>query len=221
MNPQTSVSASESPQAAGKLARTRHKLVWAVYNEIAETGEFNARRVALRAGTSTPTFYNHFPTKDDALAAAYEQMMVGVVDLARRKCQIERLLDEGLEPLVADWVLMSGAFFRENVRLGRLAQAAMDRSKAMRDLFRRHEAEVIEIYRRFIELGQAASVIRRGNPASMASVLTITVQSWHHQLVQNLQPGDELHRELAGMIVRMLQPQLEDDASTAPGSTQS
>ena len=204
--PQTDNSVTEAVRPTGKLARTRHKLVQAVREEIAENGGFSAERVALRAGTSTPTFYNHFATKDDALAAAYEQMMVGVVDMAQRKCQIERLLDEGLQVLVADWVLMTGAFFRENVRLSRLAQAAIDRSKTMRDLFRDHEARTIEVYRRFIELGQAACAIRQGNPDAMASALTITAQSWHHQLVQNIEAGDELHRELTGMIVAMLQP---------------
>ena len=43
----------------------------------------------------------------------------------------------------------------------------------------------------------------------MASTLTITAQSWHHQLVQNVAAGDELHRELTGMIVAMLQPPAE------------
>ena len=200
---------TEPVRPTGKLARTRHKLVRAVRDEIAENGGFSAERVALRAGTSTPTFYNHFATKDDALAAAYEQMMLGVVDMAQRKCQIERLLDEGLQVLVADWVLMTGAFFRENVRLSRLAQAAIDRSKTMRDLFREHEARTIEVYRRFIELGQAACAIRQGDPDAMASTLTITAQSWHHQLVQNVEAGDELHRELTGMIVAMLQPPAE------------
>ena len=207
--PQTDNSDTGSERPTGKLARTRNKLVRAVREEIAEHGGFSAERVALRAGTSTPTFYNHFATKDDALAAAYEQMMLGVVELAQRKCQIERLLDEGLQTLVADWVLMTGAFFRENVRLSRLAQAAIDRSKTMRDLFRDHEARTIEVYRRFIELGQAACAIRQGNPDAMASVLTITAQSWHHQLVQNVEAGDDLHRELTGMIVGMLQPSVD------------
>lgn len=204
--PETTDTTAQPDQPAGKLARTRHKLVQAVHNEIAATGDFSAQRVALRAGTSTPTFYNHFATKDDALAAAYEQMMQGVVTLARRKCQIERLLEIGLPALVAEWVLMTGTFFHEHAALSRLAQAAMSRSKVMRDLFRDHEAEAIEVYRRFIELGQAAQAIRPGDAQAMASVLTITAQSWHHQRVQNITPQDPLHQELSRMIVHLLQP---------------
>jgi hypothetical protein len=65
----------------------------------------------------------------------------------------------------------------------------------------------MEHYRRFIELGQAAKAIRDGDQQSMAQMLTIFAESWHHSLVQNLKPGDALHEELTQSLVRMLTPQ--------------
>jgi len=56
-------------------------------------------------------------------------------------------------------------------------------------------------------LGQAAKAIRDGDQQSMAQMLTIFAESWHHSLVQNLKPGDALHEELTQSLVRMLTPQ--------------
>ncbi|MEM1437051.1 MAG: TetR/AcrR family transcriptional regulator [Pseudomonadota bacterium] len=190
----------------GKLERTRLKLLDAVRNEIAESGRFTAERVASRAGSSTPTFYNHFANKDAALTAAYELLMGDLVQTVAQKCRIEVLLDKGLRELAAWWIETTAAFFRQNAPLFRLAQAAIKESKPMRAVFRAHEEEIIQLYLRFIERGQAAQLIRRGDARAMAEVLTITAQSWNHPLVQRLQPGSALHHELIETVVRMLQP---------------
>ena len=193
--------------APGKIERTRQKLVNAVRDEVNSSGDFNAELIAHRASISPATFYNHFATKDQALLAAYENVMDSLVDLVASRCRIEKLLDEGMHNFMENWVLSTAAFFSENVALFRLAQAAFGRSKDMRTLFREHEAAVMEHYRRFIELGQAAKAIRDGDQQSMAQMLTIFAESWHHSLVQNLKPGDALHEELTQSLVRMLTPQ--------------
>ena len=192
---------------AGKIERTRLKLVNAVRDEVKSSGDFNAEQVARRAGISPATFYNHFATKDQALIAAYENMMDNLVDLVANRCRIEKLLDQGMHDFMAEWVLSTTGFFSENASLFRLAQAAFGRSKDMRTLFREHEAAVIEHHRRFIELGQAARAIRQGNQLSMAQMLTVFSESWHHSLVQNLKAGDALHEELTRSLVRMLTPE--------------
>ena len=194
------------PFTTGKLQRTRQKLVHAIREEIAVSGRFSAETVTQRAGSSTATFYNHFATKDDALTAAYEQLMGELVEMVNEKCHIERLLDIGLRELVDSWVLRSAEFFCLNAPLFRVAQAAIERSKPMRDVFRQHEATVIEMYRRFIERGQAASLIRPGDPEAMAQMITVVSESWTHPLVQRLEPGSALHQELTESVVRMLSP---------------
>lgn len=189
----------------GKFERTRLKLVGAIRSEIKENGDFTAELVARRSKSSPANFYNHFATKESALIAAYDQMMTELDALAVNKCQIERLLDEGIQPFMAGWVLELGGFFANNNSLFRLAQGAFGHSKRLRDLFRTHETAVIETYRRFIELGQAAGQIRLGDPVTMAQVLTVLTESWHHSLVQKVKPDDALHHELTDALVRILQ----------------
>lgn len=188
----------------GKTQRTRSKLVDAIREEIVVTGSFSAESVATRAGIATATFYNHFATKDEALSAAYEQLMGDLVALVQQQCEIENLLDLGLSDLVENWVADTANFFKHNAALFRIAQAAIERSKPMRDLFRDHESQVTESYRQFIERGQAASLIRDGHPAVMAKVLTVFSESLNHPLVQRIETGDEFHQEIADAIAGIL-----------------
>jgi AcrR family transcriptional regulator len=190
----------------GKVQRTRQKLINAIREEVAETGSFSAELIARRAGISMATFYNHFTTKDDALISAYEQLMGDLVELVEDKCRIDTLLDAGLRQLIESWVAHSAIFFRHNASLFRLAQVAIERSKTMRNLFREHEMIVIKHYQRFIERGQAASLIRAGNAETMAEVLAVVSESWNHPLVQRLEEGSEFHQELTESVTRILEP---------------
>jgi AcrR family transcriptional regulator len=203
MKPQHQTAQSSSP---GKFERTRAKLVKAIIDEVHERGDFNTELVAKRSGSSPANFYNHFATKDDALIAAYDHIMAGLLRLVSDQCRIDRLLDEGLQPFMAAWVMRTAQFFADNAALFRLTQSAFGRSKPLRDLFRTYEADVTESYRRFIELGQAAQQFRRGDQLIMAQMLTVFSESWHHRLVQKLEAGDPLHAELTQALVTMLSP---------------
>jgi len=190
---------------SGKAQRTRQILIDAIRDEIAETGSFSAELVARRSGNSVATFYNHFATKDDALIGVYEQLMDELIELVQEKCRIEELLDVGLRQLVESWIVHSAILFRHNASLFRISQLTIERSKTMRDLFRQYEMIAIHHYRRFIERGQAASLIRDGNAETMAQVLTVISESWHHPMVQRLEEGSEFHMELTDVVIRILE----------------
>jgi AcrR family transcriptional regulator len=188
----------------GKLERTRQLLVSAIREEIDTTGDFTAERVTQRAGTSTATFYNHFASKDDALLAAYDALMCDLKATVVECCRIETLLDAGLRHFASRWLMTTAAFFAGNAALFRLAQASIERSREMRDLFRHHEEQVIQVFRRFIELGQSAQVVRPGDSLAMAQVLAVVSEGWYHPLIQKIQPGSPLHDEMTGALVRVL-----------------
>lgn len=192
---------------SGKLGRTRHMLVAAIRAEVAVSGNFTAELIAQRAGISPATFYNHFATKDEALMAAYVDLMHELETLVASHCHIERLLDIGVQQLVSDWLLDAAVFFCGNAALFRLAQAALERSKPMRDLFRQHEQRILHIYQRLIELGQTAQVIRAGDVVAMAQVVVVISEGWYHPLIQKLKPGSALHQEMTDVLTRMLCPQ--------------
>lgn len=198
-----------TPQAAGagKSERTRRRLVQSIREEILASGNFSGEQVAARAGTSVATFYNHFNSREDALIAAYELLMQDLVALVRDHCRIERLLDRGLRDFLAAWLESATAFFSANSALFRLAQGATTTSKGVRDVFRRNESQVLEHYDRFIELGQAASLIRAGDRRSMAEVLLVLSESWNHPLMRGVEPGKPLHQEWTQCLVRILAPE--------------
>ena len=204
MAPRThALAADRSP----KVQRTRLRLVEAVRGELQERGSFTAELAARRAGSSPATFYNHFASKEVALTAAYAALMADLVAFVRAELQIERVLEQGLERFVESWVLAVAAFFRENSRVFRAAQAELPSSKAMRDVFREREAEALECYRRFLRLGQAARVIREGDPEALGQVLMVSSEGWNHRSVLEMEAGSPLHRELTRAVVRMLAPE--------------
>lgn len=196
--------ASSSLTAPGKSERTRRRLVQAIREEIRASGHFTAERVSQRAGSSPATFYNHFSNKDDALLAAYEALMAELDETIAGHCRIEPLLDQGLDSFVSNWLLDTAQFFSDNASLFRLAQAAIEQSKALRDIYRRHEADATGVYRRFIELGQAARVIRQGDAVALAQVLVVITEGWYHPLIQKLERDSALHREMTAAVVRVL-----------------
>ncbi|MEM7017084.1 MAG: TetR/AcrR family transcriptional regulator [Pseudomonadota bacterium] len=198
--------ADTAAKGLSKLERTRQQLVHAIRNEIRESGNFTADLVAQRAGTSPATFYNHFATKDEALMAAYEALMIDLVDLVSEQCRIEKLLDEGLRVFNANWLMNASVFFARNASLFLLSQPAIQHSKALRKVFRQYEESAIQAYKRFIELGQSARLIRTGDSLAMAQALAVITEGWYHPLIQKLEQGSPIHLEMTEALTRVLAP---------------
>ncbi len=202
-------SRSRDLESLPKAERTRLRLVQAVRDEIGSTGAFTADLAARRAGSATATFYNHFPSKEVALQAVYVELMEELVESVERMLRIERVLEVGLDAFVGEWVLGVASFFRRNARVFSAAQVALPDSKAMREIFRDREAAALEVYARFVRLGQAARVLRDGDVNAMAQVMMVTSEGWLHPSVQTIAAGDAFHTELTGSVVRMLAPNEE------------
>lgn len=199
-----------------KTERTKLLLIDGVRAEVLRTGQFTADGVARHTGTSPATFYNHFANKDDALVAAYASLMQELSMSIADRFRIDRLLDEGLEGFVHSWLTDSGAFFAAQAPLFRLAQARIDGSKALRDLFRLHENSIRCTYQRLIELGQRAQVIRHGQAEAMAQLLTVLSEGWFHPQVQRMTRDSALHREMTACLVHVLAPKPATVPTTDP-----
>ncbi len=193
------------PPRLKKTERTRLRLVEAVRAEIERGGGFTAEQVARRAETSPATFYNHFASKDDALAAGFAAVMDDLVALVESRLRIERLLDAGLDDFAGDWVLACAAFFRANSATLRAAQARVAGSDELRRIYREHEDAALAHYVRFVTLAQRAHAVRAGDAEAMARAFMIQNQGLNHPMVLRLEPGDALHRELTRQVVRQLE----------------
>ena len=199
--------APAAPLRPRKTDRTRLRLVEAARDELAASGELTAPRVARRAGSSTATFYNHFPSKDAAFVAVFAAAMDDLVDFVTAQLRIERLLDLGLAAFAEAWVLGCRDFFRANTLVFSAAQARFPASKAIRDVYREREAAAFERFRRFVELGQAARVVREGDADAIGQALMVTAEGWNNPAVARMEGDSGLARELARGVARLLAPE--------------
>lgn len=160
----------------GKSQRTRATLAAATRAEIAATATFTAERVAARAGTSPATFYTHFPTKDEALTAAFELVLAELVERSNAALDAEALRTEGLQPRCERLVSVLVSIFSGDALVFRVALARMAEVRPLRDLYRRSEAASLHHLERFIADGQALGLIRVGPPAELAELVLVLSQ---------------------------------------------
>lgn len=178
----------------------------AIRSELAASGGFTADTVAKRAQTSAATFYNHFSSKDLALASAFAAVMDDLLSMVTHGLRIEPLLQLGLADFCAGWAEVCSEFFSANATLLAVAQAESATSAEVRAIFATRQHESLSHYVQFIELGQLAQVIRLGDPSAMAKLLLITNQCWNHPFLRQVQPGEALYQEMTQMMVQLLAP---------------
>jgi AcrR family transcriptional regulator len=186
--------------------RTHERLVAATRAEIAASGSFTAERVAARAGSSQATFYSYFPSKTDALAAAFASVMQELVAFTECELSIDRLLDLGLAALCRDLVEATASFFSEHEQVFRCAVAALPESRALREIYRGKEAAAFEAHRRFVERSQTAGQVRSGDAEVLARGLLVLLQGLNNPLVVHAPSGDPVRLELGRALFAYLDP---------------
>jgi len=196
--------------------RTRERLVAATRAEIAARGAFTAEAVATRSGHSPATFYSYFPSKSDALEAAFDAVLRDLVDFCADELAIERLLDEGLEARCRVLVAATSRFFAANERVFRCALAALPGSRSLRACYRRREAAAFEHHLRFVARGQKARLLRSGDPEALARGLLVLLQGLNNPAVVHGRRSDPLRRELGHALHRYLAPIAETGTRAPP-----
>lgn len=198
--------ASGAAPSSPTTRRTHQRLVAATRAEIEARGAFTAEGVAARSGHSPATFYSYFPSKSDALEAAFDAVLRDLVDFSAAELAIERLLDEGLQARCRGLVQATARFFASNERVFRLALAALPGSRSLRACYRRHESAAFEHHRRFVERGQKARLIRAGDPEAVARGLLVLLQGLNNPAVVHGRRGDPLRHQLGHALQRYLAP---------------
>ncbi len=202
------------PQPALKTAkseRTRERLVEATLAELCETGSFSAESIAKRAEISPATYYVYFPSKEIALGAAFSTALQRLENVATSTFTIENLLGLGLKPTCARVVEDSVSYFREHQLIFRTALAELPTSKIIRDAFRGSENEVLEHFRKVVEMGQRAGTIAPGRPETLAEAVLVLTQGLNNNLLLKRNNAD-----LRELLVRSLLGVLDPKANAAP-----
>lgn len=187
-------SAALSLPAGRKALATYRALVGATRETIAATGGFAAEQVAERAGMSPATFYSYFPSKEEALAAALDDVLTDLVDRTLAEFSVERLLEDGLRPVLERAVAASLDVFTSGALVLRLALARLPESRTIRHVYRDHQQHATEALRRFVRLGVAAGRLRVADQESATVTLLVALQGLNNPLLLGREPGDPVVR---------------------------
>lgn len=193
--------------ATERSRRTRADLAKATHDVLARDCNLNADAIASAAGCSTATFYAHFETHDDALAAALDLSLTAVVGAAERLFHIEVLIENGLEAVVDDLVTGTHEVFRSEGPVMRAALARLALHRPTREVYRGHEARSLEHLRRHIELGQKAGILRGGPPVPRATSLLVLLQGIHNPILTRKRIDPLIAGDLHRAIFALLSPQ--------------
>jgi len=132
--------------------------------------------VAERASCSVATFYSHFATKDDALASAFELVLVDLADIIETTLTVDALRGDGLEAAVETWADRQVEFFRDESLVFRAALARLPFHRGIRHAYREAERVAMQHLVTVVAEGQSANVIGSGDPAELAEAFLVLSQ---------------------------------------------
>lgn len=145
--------------------RTRARLVEAALDEFREHGFERASiaRIAKAAGVSRPTFYFHFPKKEDLLRELLQGLEVEVADRIGRHATLRAALDELVHGILDVQEQVGPLVFSEMLRVQtRSVTQDEDRSTAVIDT-------IAPLFRKSAELGELRM---EHDPERAASIYT-------------------------------------------------
>lgn len=206
--PRTSVdellgSARTGTARTERSRRTRAALVAGVRDELRQTGTFTADTAADRAGCSVATFYSHFATKDDALASAFELVLVDLAAVIDTTLTNDALTSMGLDAAVEAWIERQVAFFRDESLVFRTALARLPFHRGIRHAYREAERVAMRHLVAVITGGQADGLVRAGEPEHLAEGFLVLSQGLNnpHALRPDAGPiRAHLHRALVAAL---------------------
>jgi AcrR family transcriptional regulator len=201
--------------AVGRQPETRRgrathaALVTSVRSVIRSGGGLSADDVAADAGVSVATFYVYFATKDEALAAAFDQVLDEINQETAAALDPGRLLDLGLEEVLRDLARRVVRCFNHDAGVFRLAITRLPESDDARRVYRAREEESLGILTEFVRRGISAGAVRDEDPERLARALLISLQGYQNPLLLHAGAG-RLLDELVGMLCALLDPTAAD-----------
>lgn len=194
-----------APALSRKATQTYGRLLAATVDEICEKGTFAAETVAERSGTSTATFYVYFPSKDVALKAAFDAVLLRMMVMVEDELKIEKLLNQGLEEVCREFVGAALGYFRTHSLMFRMALAELPHSKPLRQSYRKAEDKVHGRYVDFITLGQKAGMVKKGDVSAMATTLLVLTQGLNNPIAIG-RPSRAVRKGLVDLAYNHLKP---------------
>lgn len=166
--------------------------------------DWSPEQVAEVAGLSPATFYVYFASKDQALAAAFDEALGQLEASVFEVLEIETLLELGLGEVLSRAAELAAEGFRRDSRLVRLALARIPDSPEVRNVYRERQRRFLARLERFLGLGQAAGKVRDGDLDLLASATLVLLQAFQNPLAHT---DPRLPSLLAQAWKAMIQPE--------------
>ena len=195
-----------SDRPSTRAQRTKADLKAAIHFEIARSGTLDVAAVTEAAGLSQATFYSHFGSHDDALAAALDISLTNVTEVSRSIVNIETILEMGLADMIDLLVEQLVVAFGVEAPVLRVALARLSQNTTIRDVYRSHQSAHHLHLTKQLELGQRASVVRAGEPDQLAAALLVSAQGLNNPLLLRTDGNDETMSALKRALLAILKP---------------
>jgi AcrR family transcriptional regulator len=189
------------PEArTARSRRTRAALVAAVRDELRHQGHFTGEAVAQRAGCSPATYYVHLPTKDDALAAAFDLVLDDLDALAERLFDVERLTRRGLEAWSREVVDETVQLFATESLVFRVALSRLREHDGLRRSYRSTEQRVLARIGALLTEAAARDLAGHGQVEARAEAVLVLTQALNNpRLLRRPRPRPVLDQLAAGL----------------------
>lgn len=190
----------------GPSPKTQAALVQASRDDLAEHGELNVGRAAKRAGRSKASFYVYFPSRTDAVVAAFGESLADLVTGAMSTLDLEKLIIGGIESVMEAFVgEVMGSFTKDQLVM-RAGFGLLALSSEARASFRHWEDHALVATTRFVEVGQQAGPIRPGNPSELAGAWMVFAQGLNNPRLLALGRDSRECHLVEGAMVSLLSP---------------
>ena len=190
--------------ATKRSKQTRADLARAAHEEIARNGKVDSDAIAKAAGVSVATFYSHFASHDDAIAAALDLSLGEIVGVAEDVFLAELFASDGLDAVLVKLIAEMHRVFRKESLVLRAAQARLLAHAPSRHIFRSHEIRSIEHLTAQIQLGQESGQLGDGPADKRAMSLLVLLQGLHNPVImkKRIDPvlTDDLHRAMFAVV---------------------
>lgn len=176
--------------------RTQAALVEAARAELRDSGRAEADRVAGRAGCAVATYYAHFGSHDEAVAAAFTDALDDLVALTAGLFSAADAVALGPGPWAHRVVRSVVGYFADEALVFRAVLARLPEHRGIREAYRVAERNVLADIEGFL----AEVSPRPGAPRARAEAVLVFLQGLNNPRLRQRSRPDLVLDELAGAL---------------------
>jgi AcrR family transcriptional regulator len=190
--------------------RTRAAIIAAVRDELRRTGAFTANAVAEGAGCSPATYYAHFPSKDEALTAAFDSLLTDLQEFVGRVFAIASLRRRGLVGFARTTVAELVGYFQVETNAVRAGMAGVPENHQLLVAYKAAEDAIVGIVAEFLGQAESLGLLPGPDAKGRAAAVVVLIQGLNNPLVLRATPRDPIHNGMVAAMAAVLADRVDD-----------